>query len=200
MPAPEPTTPTPPPAEDPQGSLGAVLIGGAILVVAALLIFWPDGDSASRTDGAGGRGNSAQANSGGGASGSGQSKGGVGARDHDPAEGKVNARINPALQMSSRTMAPSRPPPPEPTSFNSPAEEIAYFEKKLEQARADLEARSTFLERMKKVKDDARTPADQSRAQARGEIVQKNYDDAMDAVADLEKKLAELRKKQGAAG
>ena len=76
MTAPEPTTPTPPPAEDPQGSLGAVLIGGAILVVAALLIFWPDGDSASQTGGADARGNAAQASgAGGGASGSGQARG-----------------------------------------------------------------------------------------------------------------------------
>jgi len=176
-----------------------VLIGGAILVVAALLIFWPDGDSASQTSGAGARGNSAQASKASGAAGSGQG-GGVAPRDHDPAEGRINTRINPALQTSSRTMAPSRPPPPEPTSFASAAEEIAHYEKKLVQARADLESRATFLDRMKKVKDDARTPADQTRAEARGEIVKQNHDNAMKAVADLEKKLAELREKQGAAG
>ncbi len=177
-----------------------MLIGGAILVVAALLIFWPDGDSASQTSGAGARGNSAQANAGSGAPGSGQSKGGVGAREHDPAEGRVTGRINPALQTTSRTMAPARPPTPEPTSFNSAAEEIAYYEKRLDLARDNLETRTRFLGRMKKIKEEARTHADQDKAEARGKIVQENYDKAVAAVAELEKKLAELREKQGAAG
>lgn len=175
-----------------------MLIGGAILVVAALLIFWPDGDSASRTSGAGARGNAAQANAGGGPPGSGP--GGVGAREHDPAEGRVAGHINPSLQTTSRTVAPARPPKPEPSSFASAAEEIAYYEKRLVLAREDLETRAKFLERMKKVKEDARTHGDLAKAEARGVIVQQNYDKAASDVAELEKKLAELREKQGAAG
>jgi hypothetical protein len=203
MTAPEPTPATPPPAEDSQGSLGAVLIGGAILVVAALLIFWPDGDSASQTQGgAADRGNAAQANSAGSsAAGSGQARSGVAPREHDPAEGRVNARINPALGMPARGMAPPKPAKPEPTSFPSAAAEIAHYEKKLEEARNDLTARTTFLERMKRLKENAKTPADVTRAESRGLVVQENYDRAKQKVADLEQKLAGLREKQsGTAG
>lgn len=203
MTAPVPSPVTPPPAEDSQGSLGAVLIGGAILVVAALLIFWPDGDSASQTPGgAGGRGNAAQASTAGSsAAGSGQARSGVAPRENDPAEGRVTARVNPALSMPNRGMAPPKSPTPEPTSFPSAAAEIAYYEKKLEEARNDLTARTTFLERMKRMKENAKTPADVTRAESRSVVVQQNYDKAKQKVADLEQKLATLReKKSGAAG
>lgn len=200
----QPTPSTPKPADDSQGSLGAVLIGGAILVVAGLLIFWPDGDAATQTAGgaAGGRGSAAQASSaGGGAAGSGQARGGIDPRDHDRAEGRTSARINPAIGSPTRAMAPPSAPKPEPTSFPSADAEIAYYEKKLEEARGELTARTTFLERMKRAKDNAKTPADVARSESRSVIVQQNYDKAKQKVDDLERKVASLReKKDGAAG
>jgi hypothetical protein len=198
-PEPNPTT-TPPPADDSQGSLGAVLIGGAILVVAALLIFWPDGESASQTDGAGGRGGAQASNeAAGGGVGGGQV--GVAPRENDPAQGRVIPKLNPAIQLPTSTMAPPPPPKPEPTSFPSAAAEIAYYEKKLEEARHNLSQRATFLERTNKAKENAKTPADQTRAESRAAIVQGNYDKAKQIVTDLETKIAELRAKQpGGAG
>lgn len=174
-----------------------MLIGGAILVVAALLIFWPDGESASRTGGGAGRGGGSQSANvgGGGAVGGGQGVG-VAPRDHDPAAGRVVPRINPALDMPNRGMAPPPPVKPEPTGFRSAEAEIEYFEKKLEQARANLEQRATFLERMKRIKDNAKNAADLARAESRSVIVQQNYDKAKQVVTDLEQKIAGLREKQ----
>mgnify|MGYP000140193722 CR=1 FL=1 len=201
MTAPESTPSTPPPADESQGSLGAVLIGGAILVVAALLIFWPDGDTARQTSEVAKPTTAQASTAGSSASGSGQARGGVAPRESDPAQGRVAPRVNPAIGAASRSMAPSRPPKPEPTGFRSAEAEIAYFEKKLEQARNDLKARTTFLERMNRIKENAKTLAEQDRAASRGVIVQQNYDKAKQVVAELEEKVAGLRRKrEGGAG
>jgi hypothetical protein len=195
-PAPTPT----PPADEPQGSLGAVLIGGAILVIAGLLIFWPDGDTATRTGGKPG-GSAQQANNavaGEGGGGAGAAVRGVAPRENDPAQGRVQPRVTPGLIPPNQGMAPPRPPKPEPTSFPSAQAEIEYWEKKLDQARSDLEMRSTFLTRVKKMQAEMHTPEEQQRLDARAEIVQKNYDTAKQKVDELEQKVAGLKAKQAA--
>lgn len=184
------------PPDEPQGSLGAVLIGAAILLVAALLIFWPDSDAASGDAGKGGKGGKA------GQQGSNMADGGrsgtargIQPREVDPAEARMTPQVTPGLLAPTNGLATMPAPKPEPTSFPSAAAEIAYFEKKLEEARANLVARTTFLERMKKQKDNAPI-SELERMNQRGKVVQDNYDKAVAKVGELEKKVAELKRKQ----
>ena len=184
------------PPDEPQGSLGAVLIGAAILIVAALLIFWPDSDAASGDAGKGGKGGKA------GQQGSNMADGGrsgtargIQPREVDPAEARMTPQVTPGLLAPTNGLATMPAPKPEPTSFPSAAAEIAYFEKKLVQAREDLAARTTFLERMKKQKDNAPI-SELERMNQRGKVVQDNYDKAVVKVGELEKKVAELKRKQ----
>ncbi len=193
-----PTSKLPPnaPADEPQGSLGAVLIGGAILLIAALLIFWPDSETAGKGGAAGKSGAAGQQGSnvagGGGAGGAAR---GIQPRAIDPAEGRGTPQVTPGLMAPTNGLAMAPQAKPEPTSFPSAAAEIAYFEKKLEEARANLVARTTFLERMKKQKDNAPI-SELERMNQRGKVVQDNYDKAVAKVGELEKKVAELKRKQ----
>jgi hypothetical protein len=196
-PKPNPTTSGPgsgPGPEEPQGSLGAVLIGGAILLIAGLLIFWPGSDSASKTGaGADGKGAGVQgSNVAGGGPGGGLASG-IKPREVDPAEGRTHSQAAFAAPTNGLAMMPTSKP--EPTSFPSAAAEIAYFEKKLEQAERDLVSRTTFLERMKRIQEKAPI-SEHDRNVRRAKIVQENYDKAVARVAELEKKIAELRAKQ----
>lgn len=203
-PGPKTGTPAAGQPEAQGGALWALIVGGAILVVAALLIFWPGGDGSAGGGGAGknkyGAGQQASlAQSGGGPEGHAL---GVGARDHDPSRGG-KARINPLLTpagSAGTNLAPPRKPKPEPTSFPSASAEIAYWEKKLAAAQQELAQRTLFLERMKKVKENARTSEQIETAERRGVIVQKNYDDQKKIVEDLEQKVAGLKDKQRQTG
>jgi hypothetical protein len=180
-----------------------VLIGGAILLIAGLFIFWPEGDTAgtaART--AAGQGGAAQQGShsvaGDGKSGAkGGLARGIDPRDVDPAQGAQRgatnqARITPSLAPG-RTMAPPPPPTPEPTSFASKAEEIAYVEGKLTLARADLDTRATFVERMQKIQQESKSVDEDERNAARAKVVQQNYEAARAKVEALEKRLKSLR-------
>jgi hypothetical protein len=188
------------------GALWALIVGGAILVVAALLIFWPGGDAASGGPGGAGKGKGSAgqqaslAQSGGGPDGQAF---GVGAREYDPNRGNGKARINPAILPvgnGSSSLAPPRKVKPEPTSFASASAEIAYWEKKLGLAQKELAQRTIFLERMKKVKENARTSEQIELAERRGVIVEKNYTDQKKVVEDLEQKVAGLKEKQRQTG
>ena len=194
-----------PPAEDPQGSLGAVLIGGAILVIAGLFIFWPDSESttdARRTAASGAtaeQGSNAVAGRG---TKSGSARGGAGRgvdpRDIDPAHPQAkkdpDARVTPGLHAPmGLSTAPPPVPTPEPTSLATTAEEIAYVEKKLVQARADLDARAVFLERMEKIQQKSKSVDEDERNAGRAKIVKQNYENARVRVEELEKRLKSLR-------
>jgi len=184
------------PAEEPQGALGAVLIGGAILVIAALLIFWPGGGGSGVGVGVGGKGGGAggqQAYNGIDDDGGGGRSRGISPREVDPAEARVAPRVREGLLAPTNGMAMVPTREPEPTSFPSVAAEIAYLEKKLVEARSNLEARGVFLERMKKIQ--ARAPiSEHERNTRRGKVVQENYDKAQTRVDDLVYKLKLLRK------
>lgn len=184
------------PADEPQGSLGAVLIGAAVLAIAALLIFWPDSETASKT-GKGGRdgGAAGQASNVAGGGGAGGVARGIQPRAIDPAEGRSQPQVTPGLMAPSNGLAMVPERKPDPTSFPSAAAEIAFFEKKLEQARADLTARTTFLERMKKQKDDAPI-SETDKMNQRSKVVQENFDKARARVEELEEKVAGLKRKQ----
>jgi len=184
------------PAEEPQGALGAVLIGGAILVIAALLIFWPSSDTAGEAGGKGGRGGGQQAYNGDG-EGDGKTRG-ISPREVDPAEARiaVTPRVREGILAPTNGMAMVPTREPEPTSFPSVAAEITYLEKKLVEARSNLESRAVFLERMKKMQQSAPV-SEYERTSARAKVVQDNYDKAQARVDDLEYKIKLLRKQGG---
>ncbi|MBZ5715732.1 hypothetical protein [Nannocystis pusilla] len=188
------------------GALWALIVGGAILVVAALLIFWPGGDATSASgSGKGSKGSAGQQASlaQGGAGGPEGQALGVSARDYDPNRGNGKVRINPNILPvgpGANSLAPPRKVKPEPTSFPSAAAEIAYWEKKLAAARQDLTQRTLFLERMQKVKENARTSEQIELAERRGVVVQKNYDEAKKTVEELEQKVDGLKEKQRQTG
>ena len=201
----DPAPSIPPPAEDPQGSLGAVLIGGAILLIAGLFIFWPASETATAdaraqaTQAAGAQGSNTVAGERG--AGGGLARG-IDNRDIDPAQARTQfersteARVTPGLLPSGSgglNMAPPVPTTPEPTSFASKAEEIAYVEKKLAVARTDLDARATFVERMQKIQQQSKSVDEDERSAARAKIVQQNYEAVRLRVEELEKRLKSLR-------
>lgn len=196
----------PPPAEDPQGSLGAVLIGGAILLIAGLFIFWPASETATAdarsqaAQAAGAQGSNTVAGERGGPRG-GLAQG-IDNRDIDPARARAQgepsgeARVTPGLLPSGSgglNMAPPVPSTPEPTRFASKAEEIAYVEKKLALARTDLDTRATFVERMQKIQQQSKSVDQDERNAARAKVVQQNYEGARVRVEELEKRLKSLR-------
>lgn len=187
--------------ESESGAMWAMLVGGAILVIAGLLIFWPGGDVAG--GGAGGRsGGNQQARSGqASAGGAGGVALGVAPGDADPARARDANRVSAGVLPGgngSLTLAPPTPPQPEPTSFPSVAEELRYFEKKLEKARQDLSLRTTFLERSKKARDAANSTEARELAEKRHQVVEQNYNTANAQVAELEKKVAEIKQRQAA--
>ena len=179
----------------------AMLVGGALLVIAGLLIFWPGADVAEgKANGRGAGGSQAQA----GQASAGQGNGvalGVAPGDADPARARLAPRVTAGVLPGGDgglTLAPPRPSEPEPTSFESPAEELRYFEKKLEKARQELSQRTMFLERSKKARDEATSSEARAEAERKHRVVEQNYDTANKAVGDLEKKVAEIKRRQGA--
>lgn len=194
------TTPNAEPADG--GAVWALLVGGAILVIAGLLIFWPAGDTATETRGGAGKPGSGQQASHT-ANGDGQGGlalgGGVGAREYDPARG-AQGRIREGLVPSGSgglSMAPPPKPKAEPTSFPSAQAEIAHYEKKLEQARYALEQRTLFWTRMQKNLEREMSPQARQATEQRSVIVKKNYDDATALVQELEEKVKKLKEKAG---
>ena len=187
------------PADEPQGSLGAVLIGGAILAIAALLIFWPDSETASKAGAGGKDGAAGQQGSTVAGGGPGGVARGIQPREIDPAEARTGPQVRDGLLAPTNGLAMMPQRPPEPTSFPNTAAEIAHVEKKLAEARTNLESRTLFVERMKKQKEQA-SVSEMDRINQRAKVVQDNYDKAVDRVTDLEHKLAELKRKQAAGG
>ncbi len=176
-----------------------VVIGGAvILLVFALIAFWP-GKSPDKEGDAAKKGTVADADgerSGRGGGG----KGGVQARDYDePNAPERPGKRNPAVRLPNVGMAPEAPAPKDdkPPVFASKAEEIAWYERKLVQAQEVLDARQKFAERLPKVRAKIeQAPNAEQQLQAfeqRKKIVEDNYAKAQADVAEIEKKLAQLR-------
>lgn len=190
------------PKDEEQSLLPTVLAFAGILVVAGVLIFWPSDDkgdeggedkaAAAAADGKG------KGGAGGGPAGQ---AGGVGARQVDAAttpEGR--AARNPAIKMppTARGMAPMPEAMPKDPPADAPvADKIAFYEKRLEQAERLVETRKKFVDRLPDVKARVETgpnPEEGLKAfEKRKAIVEDNYAKAQADVADLEKKLAELR-------
>jgi hypothetical protein len=177
------------------GMLPALLAGAGILLVAGLFVFGGDDDKASEARQAKDpKAASAQANTAPGA------VGGVAARQADdatktsPAQPRLNPRI--ANAVVTEGMAPSPTKKPEPTSFASTDEEIAYWEEQLRQANRMLEIRQRAVEHVPSQEEKIRqngTPEDLAQFQVRKKVVTDNLEKAEARVAEVEGKLEDLR-------
>jgi hypothetical protein len=192
----------PPEKDDEQSLLPTVLAGAGILIVAALLIFWPSGDDAGKD-----REGKAAAAAAGGRSGEGGEGGpsgrpaGVGARQIDAAttpEGRGTR--NPAIKLPTggNGMAPVPEALPKDPPADAPvADKIAFYEKRLEQAVLLRDSRKKFFDRLPQVQakvESSKNPEEGMKAfEKRKQIVEDNYAKAQADVEDIEKKLAELR-------
>jgi hypothetical protein len=186
------------------GLVPAILAGAGILAVVGLLVFWPSGDddaksakdgdkqsaSAKSRQRGGGKGKDSAAARGG---------GGVAARAVDDATpgSSVSGKVNPALLPKKVGMAPGLPQEEPPPKFENVEDEIAWYENKLEKANTQLEARERNVERLAKSKQKAEDSPDPGQALVRYErskkIVEGNLEKAKTKVAEIEKKLSELR-------
>ena len=186
------------------GLVPAILAGAGILAVVGLLVFWPSGDddakSAKQEDGKSASAKSGRRNRDGGKNGAAaRGGGGVAARAVDDATpgSSVKGKVNPALLPKKVGMAPGIPQEEPPPKFDNVEEEIAWYEKKLEKANTQLEARERNVERLNKSKQKAEDSPDPGPALARYEkskkIVEGNLEKAKTKVAEIEKKLSELR-------
>lgn len=199
--------------EEREGGMGpAILAGVGILAVVAALVFWPAGDDkdGKGKDGADGKTAAADAQGRAGADEKGgasaKGPGGVAARnaddpsrvgkDGEPTE--VEFKMNPAVRLPRGIgMAPGVPPEEPPPKFDTKEEEIEWWEAKLDRAHTQLEMRKKATERLAKWKEKAEqsdNPAEQlAQYDQRAEVVNENYRKAQAKVAELEKKIAELK-------
>jgi hypothetical protein len=191
------TAPDPKPNPDNEaaggGMLPALLAGAGILAVAALFIFGGDDerDATENQDGQAAHSSSAQTGA--------NPKGGVAARQSDQArnDGRPKPRLNPRLADAIVTegMAPMPNKKPEPTSWGSVDEEIAYWEDQLREANRMLEIRERASEHVPKQEEKIReggTPEDLAQFQQRKAIVADNLARAQGRVTEVELKLEKL--------
>jgi hypothetical protein len=177
------------------GMLPALLAGAGILAVAALFIF--GGDDEAKTE-ASAKGKDAQAQAAN-AQAVNNPKGGVAARQADDAtkSSRPTPRLNPRIANAIVTegMAPVPHKKPEPTSWDSVEEEIAYWEQELRDANAELEMRQRAQERVpgeeQRIAENG-TPEDLAQFQRRKQVVADNLERAQARVEEVELKLQGL--------
>ncbi len=187
------------------GLVPAILAGAGILAVVGLLVFWPSGEDDAKNakqDDKTAASKSARRTSASGKDGQGpgaRGAGGVAARSVDDARPGSSAvgKVNPALLPKKTGMAPGIPQEEPPPKFKSTEEEIAWYENKLTKANEELGNRKKNVERLAKTKQKAEDSPDSGPAMARYEkskkIVEGNLAKAEAKVAEIEKKLEELR-------
>lgn len=186
--------------EEDQSALPTILAGAGILAVAALLIFWPSGDD-SKGQGADGKtAAGSQADGGNGKRADGRAAG-VGSRSIDAAKtpegvGRRNPDIKlPAGRGGIAPMPEALPKDPPPTATHD--EQIAFYQKRLEQAQRVLEARQKFVDRLPQVQarvEASNNPEEGMMAfEKRKKIVEDNLAKAKQDVEDIEGKLTALR-------
>lgn len=163
-------------------------------------MFWPDGDEEAKT----GDGKNAVADARGGKSAAGpngkraRGGGGVGRAAVDDATPGSSAKgqVNPRLLPERTGMAPAVPAEEPPPKFANTAEEIAWYEKKLERANEKLASREKSfnrLDRARKRAEDSTDPNAMTKFERSKRIVEKNLELSKEQTAEIEKKLAELR-------
>ena len=185
------------------GLVPAILAGAGILAVVGLLVFWPSGDedakNTTQDDKSAARANSKSGSAARANGDAARGQGGVAARTVDDATPGSSAvgKINPSLLPKNVGMAPGIPQEEPPPKFNNVEDEIAFYEKRLEKARTELESREKNVERLAKTKQAAEDSPDPAAAMARYEqskkIVEDNLAKAKKKIADLEEKLTSLR-------
>jgi hypothetical protein len=176
---------------------------GVLAAIIAAIALWPRSDA---TD-AGGKGKdkaAASSSDKGGKSGDGagnEKAGGVAARAYDnPNAPGQSGKVNPAIRLPNLGMAPEGAGPPEPETpptFANKAEEIAWYEARLARATQTLESRQKFADRLPATKDRVASGPDPQRQlevfEGRKKIVEENLAKAQADVAEIERKLKELR-------
>lgn len=178
--------------EEERSLLPAVVAAAVILLLAAALIFWPSDDDGSDTDARADRSSDhSQARAGN------EVEGGIRGREIDEATGRPKPRINPALRLPELGTAPA-PPDPGPPEFETTEDEIAWYEKRLDAARAQVKNRERFVERLPRARErfEERYPDAATRREAwqqREDTVRDNLEQARARVTELETKLSELR-------
>jgi hypothetical protein len=187
---------TPNAQTDGGGMLPALLAGAGILAVAALFIFGGDDDQKDAKqqvkDPTAQQASAQQA--------AGGPNGGVANRQTDDANqgSRPKPRLNPRIADAIVTdgMAPVPNKKPEPTSWESTDEEIAYWEEELRDANRMLEIRQQASERVPAQEERIRqggTPEDLAEFQVRKQIVADNLEKARARVDEVEVKLSKLR-------
>jgi hypothetical protein len=179
--------------------LPTVLAGAGILVVAGLMIFWPQ-DATERT--ATGESSAAAAK----AAGAG-GRGGVAARQADEAkqgpsaDERIKPRVNPRLQVATEFGMSPNPPPSGPPEFKTHDEELKYWELQLSEAKRVLAMREKAIERLPKIKEQLMAGSDPEAGlkafERREQVVLENLEKQRQLVAELEEKVGALREKSG---
>lgn len=175
------------------GMLPALLAGAGILAVAALFIFGGD-DEKTAKEAADPKAQQASAQKAGGPT------GGVASRQADDATktSRPEPRLNPRIANAIVTdgMAPVPNKKPEPTSWGSVDEEIAYWENELRDANRMLELRQQSSDRVPAQEERIRqngTPEDLAEFQTRKQVVADNLEKAQARVDEVQLKLSKLR-------
>jgi hypothetical protein len=177
---------------------------GAVLAVILAIALWPKSDDA---DAKGRKRAKADSAAKAGADGDGKSAlsgqaAGVAARTYDePSAPGRGGKINPAVRLPQLGMAPEgagAPAPDDtPPAFANVAEEIAWYEARLKRATANLESRKKFYDRLPEVRERIAKGPDPQRQlevfEGRKKIVEDNYSKAQADVAEIERKLKQLR-------
>ena len=179
--------------EEEGSPLPALLAGGAIIVIFALIIFWPSGEEAVYQGPNGGVAAQQQSANQGSKPKASRRTARVEAREMDrPGVRSTGSKINPKIGPMVTGMAPP-PPKEEIPELTSKTEEITYWERKLQVANRMLASRKVFVDRLNRISSEAESPAERENIESRRGTVEKNYEDARANVKKIEARLAELR-------
>lgn len=176
---------------------------GALLAVILAFALWPKGDEEAQGKGRKRAKGDASAKAGDDdrSALSGQAAG-VAARTYDqPSAPGGSGKLNPAIRLPTLGMAPegaAAPPVDDtPPTFANTAEEIAWYEARLKRATTNLESRKKFYDRLPEVRERIAKGPDPQRQlevfEGRKKIVESNYAKAQADVAEIERKLKQLR-------
>lgn len=177
---------------------------GVLAAIIAAIALWPRSDATDASGKGKDKGAASASNKGGkdgdGAGGAGKG-GGVAARAYDsPSASGNSGKINPAVRLPNLGMAPEGAIPPEPEKppvFANVAEEIKWYEARLDRANQTLESRKKFLDRLPATKERVAAGPDPQRQlevfEGRKKIVEENHAKAQADVVEIERKLKELR-------
>lgn len=185
-------------SEEGGSMLPTLLAGAGILIVAGLMIFWPD-SSTQATKKAG----SENAASRGGANDAVSNRGGVPAREADEAKGapRKETRINPRLRPATEFGMSATPPPSGPPEFNDSDEELEYWRTQLSEAKRVLGMREKAIERLPQIKEQIMAGNDPEGGleafKRREEVIYENLGKQKDKVKELEEKVGALEEQAG---